>query len=82
MANAEELKELLETGLPGAEVKVDGQGDHFEAIIISDLFTGKTMVQQHRMIYDLLGDRMQGEIHAMALHTYTPESWSAQPRIQ
>jgi stress-induced morphogen len=40
------------------------------------------MVQQHRMVYATLGDRMGGEIHALALHTYTPDEWASQPRIQ
>ena len=78
---ADELKQLIESGLPGCQVQIQGDGDHFEAIVVSDMFEGKNLVQQHRMVYDILGDRMQGEIHALALHTYTPESWTAQPRL-
>ena len=78
---ADELKRLIESGLPGSQVKVQGDGDHFEAIVVSEQFAGKNMVEQHRMVYEILGDRMQGEIHALALHTYSPERWAAQPRL-
>lgn len=78
---ADELKQLLESGLPGAKVTIRGDGDHFEALIVSDRFIDKSMVQQHRMVYEILGERMLGEIHALALHTYTPEKWAAQPRL-
>ena len=78
---ADELKRLIESGLPGSQVKVQGDGDHFEAIVVSEQFAGKNMVEQHRMVYEVLGDRMQGEIHALALHTYSPERWAAQPRL-
>ena len=82
MTSAEELKQLIESGIPDSEVIIKGEGDHFEAVVISDAFSGKTMVQQHRLVYETLGDRMQGDIHALALQTHTPESWSAQRRIQ
>ncbi|RLA00560.1 MAG: BolA family transcriptional regulator [Gammaproteobacteria bacterium] len=68
--------------MPGADVTVKGEGDHFEAIVVSEQFEGRSMVQQHQMVYGTLGDRMGGEIHALALHTYTPEDWAGQNRIQ
>jgi len=75
--NAEMIRQLIVDGLPGAEVQVNGDdGVHFEAIVISDVFAGKTMLVQHRMIYDILGTRMQdGEIHALALRTYSRQQW-------
>jgi len=51
------------------------RGDHFEAVVVSRQFAGRTMVQQHRLVYAALGDRMGGEIHALALRTLTPEAW-------
>ncbi len=48
---------------------------HYDAIIVSENFTGKTMMQQHRMVYAALADQMQTTIHALALKTYTPEQW-------
>lgn len=72
---ASELEALIKAGLPDAEVIVRGEGDHFEAVVVSRQFAGSTMVQQHRLVYATLGDRMGGEIHALALRTFTPEAW-------
>ena len=72
---ASELQALIKVGLPDAEVIVRGEGDHFEAVVVSRQFAGRTMVQQHRLVYAALGDRMGGEIHALALRTLTPEDW-------
>jgi acid stress-induced BolA-like protein IbaG/YrbA len=72
---ASELESLIKAGLPDAEVIVRGEGDHFEAVVVSRQFAGRTMVQQHRLVYATLGERMGGEIHALALRTLTPEAW-------
>ncbi|HHO67778.1 MAG TPA: BolA family transcriptional regulator [Gammaproteobacteria bacterium] len=77
---ADELRQRIEAGVPDAEVSVKGEGDHFEADVVSAAFEGKSMVQQHQMVYAALGDLMQKEIHALALHTWTPEQWAK--RIQ
>jgi len=76
--NTDTIKEMIEAGLPGAEVQVSGaDGVHFEAIVVSDDFAGKSMLAQHRMVYESLGDKMQtGDIHALALRTYTPQQWA------
>lgn len=75
--HANEIKRLIEAGLPGAQVIVKGDdGVHFEAVVVSEVFTGKSLLQQHRLVYDALGKRMENEeIHALALKTYTPEAW-------
>ena len=75
---ADELKKLIETGVAGAEVMVQGDGDHFEATVVSEQFEGKSMVQQHQMVYGVLGDLMHGEVHALALRTLTPQQWKKQ----
>ena len=72
---ASELQELIISGLPDAEVIIRGEGDHFEATVVSGQFVGQSMLQQHRLVYATLGDRMGGEIHALALKTYTPDEW-------
>ena len=72
---ASELQALIKAGLPDAEVIVKGEGDHFEAVVISAQFAGCGVVQQHRLVYATLGDRMGGEIHALALRTLTPGDW-------
>ncbi|HKK13575.1 MAG TPA: BolA/IbaG family iron-sulfur metabolism protein [Gammaproteobacteria bacterium] len=79
---AEDIKQLIEKSITDAEVTVTGEGDHFEATVVSALFEGKTMVQQHQMVYGALGQHMHSDIHALALHTYTPEKWASSSRIQ
>ena len=75
---ADELKKLIEGGVPSAQASVQGDGDHFEATVVSAAFEGKSMVQQHQMVYGALGDLMQGAVHALALRTFTPEQWENQ----
>ncbi|MFQ5935198.1 MAG: BolA family protein [Acidiferrobacterales bacterium] len=72
----EEIKQVIEQGLAGARVDVRGDGQHFEAVVVCDAFANKTMVQQHQLVYQVLGDKMQGAIHALSLRTYTPEQWA------
>lgn len=74
MYSADAIRELIQAGLPDASVEVMGDdGQHFAARVISDSFAGKGIVEQHRMVYATLGDRMGGEIHALSLKTMTPE---------
>jgi acid stress-induced BolA-like protein IbaG/YrbA len=75
---ADELKKIIENGIPSAQVTVQGDGDHFEATIISEAFAGKSMVQQHQMVYAALGDLMQGAVHALSFRTLTPQEWARQ----
>ena len=68
------IRELIETGLPGATARVLGDdGVHFEATVVCEAFKGKLPLARHRLVYATLGDRMGGEIHALALRTLTPE---------
>ena len=80
MINKDDIKKLIEEGLPGAEAIIKGDdGSHFEGIVVCQDFEGTSMLVQHRMVFDTLGDRMQtGIIHALSLRTYTPEIWSKQ----
>ena len=74
--NPEIIKEMIESGLPGADVVVEGDdGTHFQARIVSDQFEGLTMVKQHQMVYKTLGEKMGTDIHALSFQTYTPEQW-------
>jgi acid stress-induced BolA-like protein IbaG/YrbA len=70
----ETIRELIETGLPGATARVQGDdGVHFEATVVAEAFRGKLPLARHRMVYATLGARMGGEIHALALRTLTPD---------
>jgi acid stress-induced BolA-like protein IbaG/YrbA len=72
--DAETIRKLIETGLPGASVQVQGEdGVHFEATVVSTAFAGKLPLARHRMVYATLGELMGGAIHALALHTVTPD---------
>ncbi len=69
------IERLIRAGLPDSEVSVSGDdGVHFEAVVISPSFIGKTTLQRHRMVYATLGEKMGNEIHALGLRTETPES--------
>jgi len=72
--NARLICELIEQGLPGARAQVQGEdGVHFEATVVCEAFRGKLPLARHRMVYATLGERMGGEIHALALKTLTPD---------
>jgi acid stress-induced BolA-like protein IbaG/YrbA len=71
----DDIKHLIQSGLPEAIVNVSGDdGQHFEAEVIWIGFAGKTLLAQHRMVYDTLGGRMGTEIHALRLRTHAPKA--------
>jgi len=77
MLTAEQVKIYIMQGLPCDYVAVQGNdGQHFEAVIVCSQFTGKTMVQQHQLVYQALGEHMRTEIHALSMRTFTPEAWA------
>ena len=66
----------MSRGLGDVYKRQTGTGDHFEARVVSDAFVGKGMVQQHQLVYAPLQDLLKtGELHALALKTYSPEQW-------
>lgn len=77
---ANDIKHLIEKNLSNSTAIVEGDdGVHFSAIVISDEFAGKSKVQQQRLVYAALGDEItNGNIHALALKTFTPADWSNQ----
>lgn len=75
MIQPEQIKSVIEDGLQCEHVEVAGDGHHFEAVIVSSQFRGKSKVQQHQLVYRALGDRMREEIHALSMRTLTPEEW-------
>ena len=69
------IAQMISNGLPNAEVEVTGDdGVHFEAVVRSEAFAGKSTLQRHRMVYATLGKLMGNEIHALGLRTELPES--------
>ena len=78
--NADTIRRQILAALPGSTVEVHdttGGGDHFEAQVVSPDFVGKTMIEQHRLVYGALGDAVGREIHALALRTFTPDEWAS-----
>ncbi|OGA07500.1 MAG: BolA family transcriptional regulator [Betaproteobacteria bacterium RIFCSPLOWO2_02_64_14] len=73
MIDAEQIEEWIKSGLACERVEVQGDGHHFEAVIVSAQFRGKTRVQRHQLVYGALGDRMRAEVHALSMRTLTPE---------
>ena len=76
MVTPEQVKSYIEDNLVCEHVHVTGDGEHFEAVIVSPEFRGKTRVQQHQVVFRALGDRMREEIHALSMRTFTPEEWT------
>ena len=63
MVTPDQVKQYIEQGMACQHVECSGDGHHFEAVIVSELFRGKRKVQQHQIVYKALGDRMREEIH-------------------
>ncbi len=72
MVTPEKLKIWIETGFVGANVSVEGDGHHFEAVIVASEFDGKNRIQRHQLVYAALGDKMKAEVHALSMKTLTP----------
>ena len=77
MLTANELRNTIVNGLLCEHVEVLGDdGQHFEAVIVSPLFNGKSRIQQHQLVYLTLADRMRSEIHALSMRTFAPDAWA------
>jgi stress-induced morphogen len=77
MPSAEELKQRIESTLPGARAEVEdltGGGDHFRAEVVSDQFAGLSRIEQHQLVYGVFGNEVGGAIHALSIKTSTPEA--------
>jgi len=75
MVTPESVKAGIAAGLACEHLEVLGDGQHFQALIVSPAFAGKSRVQRHQLVYAALGDRMREEIHALSMQTLTPEEW-------
>ena len=74
-----EVERLLRAQFNDADVELvdlTGTQDHYQARIVSRAFDGKSLIEQHQLVYGALGEAMKGPIHALALNTYTPEAWA------
>ncbi|MDX8385129.1 MAG: BolA/IbaG family iron-sulfur metabolism protein [Gallionella sp.] len=79
MVTSESIQQNIAQGMATEHLVVEGDdGTHFNAVIVSDAFEGKSRVQRHQMVYQTLGDRMREEIHALSMKTLTPKEWHEQ----
>ncbi|MDR0480224.1 MAG: BolA family transcriptional regulator [Burkholderiaceae bacterium] len=75
---AEQLQHLIAAGLPCAHLHVEGDGRHWFATIVSDVFEGLRPVARHQRVYAALGQYMTtGEVHALSMRALTPAEWAA-----
>ena len=75
MVTPEYVRELIAQGLACEHLEVAGDGAHFEAVIVSAVFAGKSRVARHQIVNRALGAQMGNEIHALSMKTLTPEEW-------
>ncbi len=71
----EDIKRMIEDAFPQDTVEVEGDGQHFQALVFSSQFEGKGLLERHKMVYAALGENMAERIHALSLKTLTPEQW-------
>jgi len=77
MVTPQSIKTGIEAGLACEHVEVLGDGQHFQAVVVSNSFAGKSRVQRHQLVYAALGERMREEIHALSMRTLTPQEWQS-----
>ena len=76
MVLPDDVRRYIAQGLACQHLEVRGDGHHFEAVIVSDAFEGKSRVARHQLVYAALGERMREEIHALSMQTLTPAQWA------
>jgi acid stress-induced BolA-like protein IbaG/YrbA len=75
----EPLTEIIQSAilaaLPCQSLQVSGDGQHFEAVVVSAAFEGKSRLARHQLVLDSLKERLKEEIHALSIKTFTPQQW-------
>ena len=81
--NPEDVQKMIEAGLPDCEVKVTGDGSHFEAVVIGEVFDGLSLVKKQQKVYATLGDKItSGELHALTIKTFTASEYEKAQKLQ
>lgn len=77
--DAASVQKLLEAHLENCEIRVQGEGSHYDILVVGEVFAGKRPVARQQQVYAGLNDQIaDGSIHAVNIKTYTPEEWRAQ----
>ena len=77
MVDPSSIEQSIRTGLDCTHLEVQGDGAHFEAVVVSPAFAGASRVKRHQLVYAALGERMKEEIHALSMKTFSPDEWAA-----
>jgi stress-induced morphogen len=80
MPSPDEIKQRIEAAIPGSHAEVEdytGGGDHFRATVTATAFSGRSRIQQHRLVYEIFGAEIGGPIHALSLKTQVPNKTPA-----
>jgi len=77
MVTPESIQLGIAQGMETEYLTVTGDGQHFEAVVVSAAFADQSRIRRHQLVFQALGDRMRGEIHALSIKTYTPQEWES-----
>ncbi len=81
--NPDEVKQRILDGLPGCEVTVTGDGSHFDAIVVGEVFDGLSLVKKQQKVYATVNDLItSGALHALTIKAYTPAEWEKAQKLQ
>ena len=75
LANGFDLQHLQVINESGQHNVPEGSESHFKVVLVSNEFTGARLIARHRLVNDALADELAGEVHALSIHTYTPDEW-------
>jgi acid stress-induced BolA-like protein IbaG/YrbA len=73
----DDVRRYIAAGLACEQLQVEGDGRHFDALVVSSAFEGRSRVQRHQLVYAALGNRMREEVHALSIKALTPAEWQA-----
>lgn len=79
MSDFKFVEDIIKGGIPDAHVEVEdmtGTRDHLAILVVSDVFKGKLLIEQHQILMDLLKEELKSRIHAVKLQTYTKEKFA------
>ena len=79
--DSQQLRDIIAAALPCEHIEVDGDGRHWQALVVSPEFEGLRAIKRHQRVYATLGSRMHtDEVHALSMKTFTPAEWSEAQR--
>lgn len=79
----EEVKRIIEAGLPDCQVTVTGDGSHFDTVVVGEVFAGQSLVKKQQLVYATVNEYItSGKLHALSIKAYTPEEWEKASKLQ